>query len=197
VLGGAGPPSDDDVEEIFTFSSIYRRRAMDFAYEPLREILTVAARPGQVVVIGVARLREVAERFGMQGLRDTAKLVAVYASMFAPPEALESQLAWSVAALFIPQAPGLGEAAIDTGRIRRIAKNTSLELEAGETVRIEVAVGVASFDGVHADEAIDGAVADANRDIMMRVADQDGPIVPLERDWRPHFPQEYPGPPPV
>lgn len=190
--GPAPAPSDAEIREIFQFGQVHLRRATEYAYGPLREMLTAAGRPGKVVVVAVARLREVADRFGMQGLRDTAKFLAAYTSLFAPPGAQESQLGWSVAALFLREQPG-SDVSIDAVRMRRLVKSTDLELAAGEFVRLELAVGVAPYDGVHADQAIDDAIAEANVDIMTRVVEQDGVILPMDRDWRPRFEAEYPG----
>jgi hypothetical protein len=143
-------------------------------------------------VVAVAGVIDIANRFGMQGLRDAAKFLAEYVSFFAPPHAYESQLAWSVSALFVPD-PSVPDPIVDATRMRSLVQTTDLELSSDESIRLDLAIGVADYDGVHADRAIDDAVREASVALTALVGEADGSIIIMDRARRPHFVDEYPG----
>jgi hypothetical protein len=183
--------SDAEIREIFRYGSVHLRRATGFEYEPFREILTAATRPGRVVVVAVAGVIDIAERFGMQGVRDTAKFLAEYVSFFVRPYAYESPLAWSIMGLYVPDSAT--DAVIDTDRMRRLVQSTDLELSSDESIRLDLAIGEAAYDGVRAERAINDAVRDASVALTALVGPEQGWITIMDFDWRPKFVDEYPG----
>jgi hypothetical protein len=184
------PPGDAEIQEIFRYGCIHLTRVTGFEYEPLLDILTAAARPGRVVVVAVAGLVDVAEGFGMQGIRDTAKFLAEYVAYFAPPGAYVSALAWTVMGLFVPDpAP---DPVIDADRMHRLVQTTDLELAADRSIRLDLVVGEAAYDGVQAKRAIYDAVREAN--VALRALEgPESQVMIMDLDWRPSFTDEYPG----
>ncbi|WP_433297554.1 hypothetical protein ACQP2F_41310 [Actinoplanes sp. CA-030573] len=134
--------------------------------------------------MAVADLGEVAERFGLLGLRDTAKFLADYVSLFLPPGAFAAPLAWSVMAVFVPEGADVAEM---TAEMRRYAFIYPLELREGEDVLLDVTSGRTGFAGGDPDLAIYDAVTSWNA--AARSERKEGLEI-LPTDWVPVFEDE-------